>query len=83
MGLATKPNSHADAATYFKQSLTELRISDKPCECSYWDEQRQSWWCEQLEALGHAAGLAWVDLGPMFIDNAESGLKEVSGDSQP
>ena len=81
IGLATKPTSNADAARYFKKSLNELRIPDKPCECSYWDEQRQSWWCEQLEALGRAAGLAWVDLAPMFIDHAQASLDGVAGDS--
>ncbi|TWT29812.1 hypothetical protein KOR42_54900 [Thalassoglobus neptunius] len=78
--IASKSSSYADAAQYFKQSLTELRIPDQPCECSYWDEQRKSWWCEQLEAIGDALGLGWVFLAPVFIDNAQSALDDISGE---
>ena len=82
LGLAYKPTSPVEAADCFRQSLSELQIPDKPCECSYWDEQRQSWWCEQLEALGRAAGFAWVDLAPRFIDNAMVGLDGLSENSE-
>ena len=58
----------------YMQSLKELRQPDLSCECSYWDEARQTRWCSQLEALAQILGLHWVNLAPQFIDNAMSGL---------
>lgn len=75
----------ATAAGYYKVSLDLLRHPVRTCECSYWDEVRQSWWCEQLEAMGDAIGLAWVALAPHFIDNAMRGLEQLPlppGDAQ-
>jgi hypothetical protein len=73
---------HPDAASeFYKQSLAILRHPTQTCKCSYWDEQRQSWWCEQLEALGQAAGLHWVALAPYFIDNATEGLRSLAAKS--
>ncbi|WP_395739150.1 tetratricopeptide repeat protein [Prosthecobacter sp.] len=64
----------AEARDFYQQSLAMLRQPDKPCECAYWDEERQSWWCTQMEALGNALGMPWVFLAPQFIDNAMRGL---------
>ena len=66
-----------EAMDYYQQSLALLRQPTRTCECSYWDEQRQSWWCEQMEALGNAMGLQWVFLAPKFIDNAMQGLRSL------
>ena len=77
-GLAAREMNPAAAKGYFEQSLGELRQPTKPCDCSYWDEQRQSWWCEQLEALGPMTGAAWVALAPTFIDTAQSGLASLT-----
>lgn len=71
--------SNVDAATeFYLQSLAVLRQPTQTCECSYWDEQRQSWWCEQLEGLGQMLGLPWVALAPQFIDNANEGLRSLA-----
>ena len=40
------------AVKFYKESLTVLRQPIQTCECSYWDEPRQTWWCEQLEVMG-------------------------------
>lgn len=71
------------AAGYYEQSLLVLRHPTQTCECSYWDEARQSWWCEQLEALGDALGLQWVALAPAFVDNAMQGLASVTMPPKP
>lgn len=71
------------AAGYYEQSLSVLRHPTQSCECSYWDEPRQSWWCEQLEALGDALGLQWVGLAPAFADNAMQGLASVTKSPTP
>lgn len=81
--LCNRAHSVADtdatsAVGYYQQSLAILRQPTQPCECSYWDEQRQSWWCEQLEALGQSMSLPWVALAPRFIDNAMQGLASTS-----
>ena len=73
----------AAARRFYEESLAVLRQPVKPCECSYWDEQRQSWWCEQLEAMGDALGLAWVALAPQFIDHALRGLASLEGPTPP
>ena len=77
---ASKSTDHPIATAFFEQSLSELRQPEKTCECSYWDEKRKSWWCDQLEALGRTAGLAWVDMAPMFIDNAQAGLDSIKSE---
>lgn len=68
----------AFAATYYKQCLSTLRQPTQTCECSYWDEDRQSWWCTQLEALGDVLGLQWVFRAPQFVDNAMRGLASLA-----
>lgn len=60
----------AAALAFYEESLKVLRQPEKTCECSYWDEQRQSWWCSQFEARAGALGL----LAPQFVDNAMRGL---------
>lgn len=70
-------SDRAAAIDFYRQSLAILRQPTQNCECSYWDEQRQTWWCEQLEALGNALKLEWVSLAPQFIDNAMRGLDSV------
>jgi tetratricopeptide (TPR) repeat protein len=62
------------AKAFYERCLSTIRQPTQPCECSYWDEQRQSWWCEQLEALGQALNQQWVALAPYFIDNAQAAL---------
>lgn len=79
-GLATKSTNRDDAKNYFEQSHRELRQPEKPCDCSYWDEKRKSWWCDRLEAIGRSAGLAWVDMAPLFIDNAQAGLDSIKSE---
>ncbi|MDB6071879.1 MAG: hypothetical protein JWL81_3050 [Verrucomicrobiales bacterium] len=71
------------AAGYYEQSLAVLRHPTRGCNCSYWDEARQSWWCEQLESLGDVLGLQWVFLAPCFIDNALQGLASLTPDPGP
>jgi hypothetical protein len=77
LGHAWKETNAKRAADYYERSLAILRQPKQTCECSYWDEQRQSWWCEQLEALGQVLGLQWVALAPQFIDNATEGLRSL------
>ncbi len=48
------------AKEFYERCLSTIRQPSQPCDCSYWDEQRQSWWCEQLEALGQALDQQWV-----------------------
>lgn len=64
------------AQEYYERCLSTIRQPTQSCECSYWDEQRQSWWCEQLEAYGQieVLKLQWISLAPHFIDNAQAGL---------
>lgn len=88
LGGALCNRGHASAATNadlakqcYEESLTVLRQPTQICECSYWDEERQTWWCEQLEAIGAVTGLHWVALAPRFIDNAMEGLRALSGNS--
>ncbi|WP_395748688.1 tetratricopeptide repeat protein [Prosthecobacter sp.] len=68
----------AEARDFYQQSLALLRQPDKPCECAYWDEERQSWWCAQMEAMANAIGMPWVFLAPQFIDNAMRGLDSLT-----
>lgn len=75
--LAVKDTDPEAAVELFRRSLSVLRQPKQTCDCSYWDEQRQTWWCSQLEALGGAVGLSWVMLAPRFIDNAMQGLSTV------
>ena len=76
--LVTPEEANAkQAAEYYECSMAILRQPNQTCECSYWDEQRQSWWCSQLEALGQTLGLQWVALAPHFIDNASEGLRSL------
>lgn len=65
------------AAEFYKESLSVLRQPIQTCDCSYWDESRQTWWCEQLEVMGDALKLPWVTLAPQFIDNAMMGLRSL------
>lgn len=74
---AVADSDPAAAIDFYRQSLAVLCQPTRNCECSYWDERRQSWWCEQLEALGAALGLQWVFLAPQFIDNAMRGMSSV------
>ena len=69
------------AKDFYVRCLSTIRQPVQTCECSYWDEQRQSWWCEQLEVLGQTLNQQWVALAPHFIDNAQAGLDtlEISG----
>ena len=77
-GHASAKTNVAAATEFYNQSLAVLRQSTQTCECSYWDEQRQSWWCEQVEALGSALNLQWVELAPHSIDNAMAGLRSLN-----
>lgn len=79
-GHAAKTTDPSAATMFYEESLQILR-QERTCECSYYDEERQTWNCEQLEAIGNALGLAWVFQGPLFIDHAMAGLKEVQSDS--
>jgi tetratricopeptide (TPR) repeat protein len=86
--LCNRAHSVADSDTaaaidFYQQSLAVLRHPARTCECSYWDEQRQSWWCMQLEALGDSIGLQWVFLAPQFIDNATQGLSSLEPPAAP
>ncbi|QDV15609.1 hypothetical protein Pan153_02250 [Gimesia panareensis] len=81
-GHASAETNAAAATEFYNQSLDVLRQPNRTCECSYWDEQRQSWWCDQLEALGAAIGLPWVHLAPHFIDNAMDGLRSLEARSK-
>jgi hypothetical protein len=74
---AVADSNPPEATDYYRRSLAILRQPTRPCECSYWDEQRQSWWCEQLEAMAEALKLQWVFLAPQFIDNAMQGLRSL------
>jgi hypothetical protein len=76
--LCNRAHAEADsdkvaALAFYNESLAVLRQPEKTCECGYWDEERQSWWCSQLEAMGNALGLQWVFLAPVFVDNAMRG----------
>ena len=64
----------AAAAAFYQESLRVLRQPERTCACSYWDAERESWWCDQLQSMGQAFGLAWVPLAPKFIDHAKQGL---------
>ncbi|WP_197167744.1 hypothetical protein [Neorhodopirellula pilleata] len=70
------------AQDFYERCLSTIQQPSQPCECSYWDEQRQSWWCEQLEALAQALNQQWVALAPHFIDNAQAGLKSLEADGR-
>jgi hypothetical protein len=77
-GHATADDDPQSAAGYYQESLRVLRQPMNSCECGYWDEERQSWWCEQLEAISQMdARLKWVELAPRFIDNAMAGLRSL------
>ena len=73
-GFATAEIDPAQAKQYYLKSLRILRQPKRTCDCSYWDEDRQSWWCSHLEAMAQMTGLAWVYLAPRFIDSAMTGL---------
>jgi hypothetical protein len=72
-GHASADSEPVLAAGFYRESLMVLRQPKNMCKCGYWDEERQSWWCEQLEAVGNL-GIPWVELAPRFIDNAMRGL---------
>ena len=75
-GNASRTNDSLAAKAFYEQSLQELRQTEPPSESSYWDEERQSWWCPRLEAIAMArGGMHWVYLAPQFIDHAQNGLK--------
>jgi tetratricopeptide (TPR) repeat protein len=76
-GYASADIDPKSAASFYNESLTVLRQPIQTCECSYWDELRQSWWCEQLEVMGQTLRLPWVALAPQFIDNAMIGLRSL------
>ena len=78
-GHSLADSDKASALASYNESLAVLRQSEKTCECAYWDEQRNSWWCSQLEAMGNALGLQWVFLAPQFIDNAMRGRDSLEG----
>lgn len=82
-GHATADSDPIAAATFYHESLQMLRQPTQTCDCSYWDEERQSWWCSQLEALAQLVGLPWVELAPQFIDNAMQGLASLKPASPP
>jgi tetratricopeptide (TPR) repeat protein len=73
-GHAAADSDPTSAAAFYHESLQILRQPTQTCDCSYWDEERQSWWCSQLESLAQLLGLPWVELAPQFIDNAMRGL---------
>ncbi len=75
-GHAAAELAEEGAADFYRESLVVLR-QELTCECRYWDEARETWWCSQLEALAHAMGVGWVDLAPQFIDNAMAGLADL------
>ncbi|MGL4463468.1 MAG: tetratricopeptide repeat protein [Planctomycetia bacterium] len=77
-GHATAQTDAKLARDFYEQSLAVLRQPIQTCACSYWDEPRQSWWCEQLEALGPIVGAQWVELAPRFIDNAADALRALA-----
>ena len=73
------------AKEFYERCLSTIRQPVQPCECSYWDEQRQSWWCDQLEAIGQLLDQHWVALAPHFIDNALASLDglKIDGRTKP
>lgn len=77
-GHASAKTDANEAARFYEESLAAIRQPQRMCECSYWDEQRQSWWCSQLEVYEQMIGLKWVGLAPRFIDNAMVGLRSLS-----
>ena len=79
-GHACADTNPAIAREFYERCLSTIRQPVQPCECSYWDEQRQTWWCEQLELLGQALNQHWVALAPHFIDNAQAGLDSLKTD---
>jgi len=81
-GHACADSDPAAAAGFFEESLRTLRQPERTCECGYWDAERESWWCAQLEAIGGAVGLGWVPLAPIFIDHAKRGLASLKPTSQ-
>lgn len=72
------------AQEFYERCLSTIRQPTQSCECSYWDEQRQSRWCEQLEAYGQiqVLKLRWVPLAPQFIDNAQAGLERLKANGR-
>jgi len=83
LGLAVTQRNAEEAIGHFHKSLDILRSHEKPCACSYWDENRESWFCGSLQTMADAARIEWVFLWPQFIDNAMYGLskaKEASSD---
>lgn len=77
---AVADKSPDEAIRFYKDSLQVLRQPMNHCRCGYWDEQRQSWWCEQLEAWGDVLG-PWIPLAPQFIDHAMAGLLSLEAPS--
>lgn len=76
-GHASAGSNPTLAKVFYEQSLSILRQPIQTCDCSYWDEERQTWWCEQLEGLGQLINLPWVELAPLFIDNATAGIQSL------
>lgn len=77
-GHASADTNREIAKDFYERCLSTIRQPIQPCQCSYWDEQRQSWWCEQLEVLGQILNQPWVALAPHFIDNAQAGLDKLN-----
>ena len=73
-GDACAVSDPAAATAFYEECLRIVRQPEQTCACSYWDAERESWWCSQLEAIGDALGLAWVRQAPHFIDRALRGL---------
>jgi tetratricopeptide (TPR) repeat protein len=76
-GHACADSDPESAAGFYHESLSMLRQPMDSCECGYWDEERQSWWCSQLECLAGPLRLPWVELAPRYIDNAMAGLRSL------
>lgn len=74
-GHASARDDAKAAIQFYEQSLSILRQPYRTCECSYWDEERQTWWCSQLEVIARPLGLQWVAMAPQFIDHASEGLR--------
>jgi tetratricopeptide (TPR) repeat protein len=81
-GNASFDSDVKQARDYYQQSLDVLRQPTQTCECGYWDEERQSWWCSQLEMYDDLLNLGWVRLAPHFIDNAMAALRSLESPEQ-
>lgn len=73
-GGACASSDASTAAHSYEECLHLIRQPKQTCACGYWDAERESWWCSQLEAIGDALGLRWVGQAPRFVDQAMQGL---------